>query len=71
MDKDKLDAVTYLLPHAVMTNSTQRSGSVANLTIEEFNNTRLEKSKGGDMWVLRAHRHKTQAQGSACTSQLS
>ena len=50
MDKDKLDAVTYLLPHAVMTNSTQRPGSVANLTIEEFNNTRLESQKEEICW---------------------
>ena len=45
-----------------MVNASQRPGSVANLTLEEFKEARLEKSAGG---VLQVHRHMTQVQGSA------
>lgn len=65
VDTQKLDAITYILAHAVMVNSSQRPGSVQNLTLEEFKEARQEKSTGGDVWVLRVHRHKTQTQGSA------
>ena len=60
VDTQKLDAITYILAHAVMVNSSQRPGSVQNLTLEEFKEARQEKSTGGDVWVLRVHRHKTQ-----------
>ncbi len=33
--------------------------------LQEFQEARLEKSTGGNVWVLQVHRHKTCVQGSA------
>ena len=65
MGSSKLENATYLLAHAVMINSVQRPGAVINLTVAEFENNKKESSSGGDVWVIRVHRHKTMFQGSA------
>ncbi|XP_064389226.1 uncharacterized protein LOC135337261 [Halichondria panicea] len=65
MDQRTLDSATYLLAHAVMVNSTQRSGAVISMTVDEFENANKETCLEGDVWVVRSHKHKTQAQGSA------
>ncbi len=56
---EQLDSATYLLAHAVMTNSFQRPGAVINLTVEEFQEAKKESSKAGDVWVVRVRHHKT------------
>ncbi len=48
-----------------MANSFQRPGAVINLTVKEFEDPKKEIYSGGDMWVVRVRRHKTQLQGSA------
>ena len=65
MDQRTLDSATYLLAHAVMVNSTQRPGAVISMTVDEFENANKETCLEGDVWVVRSHKHKTQAQGSA------
>ncbi len=46
IDKDKLDAATYLLAHALMTNSFRRPGAVIIITIKEFEQAKKETSTG-------------------------
>ena len=49
IDKDKLDAATYLLAHAVMTNSFQRSGAVISLEFETGQERNINRP-GGDSY---------------------
>ncbi len=49
INKDKLDAATYLLVHAVMTNSFQRPGAVISLEFETGQERNINRP-GGDSY---------------------
>ncbi len=61
VDPKDYDWVTIILAYAAVTNSAQRQGAVANMTIEEFR----QGEWASDIFSIRVREHKTASTGSA------
>lgn len=63
MTPSQLDTVTHVLAYALLLESVQRPGAVANVTLGEYKSQKLTKE--GEMFAVRVSDHKTACSGSA------